>query len=307
MQDHMERFRETFFEEAAEHLANMESALLGLEHSPGDQELLNGIFRCAHSIKGASGTFGLNEVARFTHSLENLLDRMRDGTLAASPDRLDLLLRSSDILRGLLKSARHGEQAPPGVEDVLTELNGILGNDAKTVATRPETAGPRGTSVLREHQVVFVPDRDLLRQGMDPLLLLRDLSLAGEILEVTADLSRLPPLAELEPEDCYLGWTVRFRSSQTPEQIAEVFSFVQDSSKVVVEILDGAPISAGDQPQSPPSSASSATESNGSLHVPLTKADGLIQLAIDLIRAQACLAQAAGDLALCNDALATAD
>ena len=304
MLDNMDRFRETFFEEAAEHMANMESTLLELEHSPGDRELLNNIFRCAHSIKGASGTFGLDEVARFTHSLENLLDRMRAGTLEASPERLDLLLRSSDILRGLLTSARAGEQPPPGVEDVLAELNGILGTDAKPMAPRTEAAHPQASSILHEYRVDFVPDRDLLRQGMDPLLLLRDLAKVGEILEVTPDLSRLPLLPELDPESCYLGWSIRLRSVQTAEQIAEVFMFVQDSSRVAIEVLAGATPSADDH--SPPShaSVSPAAELPAiSLHVPLAKANDLIQVAIALVGAQACLAQAASDFALRNHAI----
>jgi HPt (histidine-containing phosphotransfer) domain-containing protein len=78
-------FRETFFEECAEHLATMETALLELEKTPRDSELLNCIFRGAHSIKGASGTFGFQDVSQFTHGMESLLDRMRDGVLEATP------------------------------------------------------------------------------------------------------------------------------------------------------------------------------------------------------------------------------
>ncbi|MHB8972978.1 MAG: Hpt domain-containing protein [Pirellulaceae bacterium] len=299
MLDNMDRFRETFFEEAAEHLANMESALLELEHSSGDQELLNNIFRCAHSIKGASGTFGLDEIARFTHSLENLLDRMRAGTLESSPERLDLLLRSSDILRGLLASARSGSPSPPGVEHVLAELNGILGHEAKPVPTRTETAYSQMPATPQEYRVIFVPDRDLLRQGMDPLLLLRDVSQAGEILDIVADLSRLPPLSELDPESCYLGWSVRLMSAQSPEQIAEVFMFVQDNCRVAVEVLTDATPAAGDCPPPPPTSDFTVAESPAvSLRVPLAKADDLIEVAMALIHAQAFLMQAASDFAL---------
>ena len=303
MQDNMERFLETFFEEAAEHLVNMESALLGLEHSPGDQELLNSIFRCAHSIKGASGTFGLCEVARFTHSLENLLDRMRDGTVEASPERLDLLMRSTDVLRGLIESSKSGAQAPPGVEEVLTELNDMLGHDAIPVAASEKPTGPRIPPGVYEYRVVFVPDRDLLRQGMDPLLLLRDLSLAGDVLEVTADLSRLPRLSELEPEDCYLGWSVRLKSSRTPEQIADVFSFVQDSSQVIVEVQAKTAVYEGDLSSRTHMSVRPATDlPEAPLHIPLNKANELIKAAIELVRAQTRVAYAASDFVQCQQA-----
>ena len=299
MQNNMDRFRETFFEEAAEHVLNMESAILAMENTPGDRDLLNTIFRGAHSIKGASGTFGLNEVARFTHSLENLLDKMRAGVIDSSPERLDLLLRSMDVLRGLLASAMGKPEPPRGVEQVLAELNGILGQEAKPVATRTEAACPQASSTLREYRVGFVPDRDLLRQGMDPLLLLRDLSQIGEILEVTADLSRLPLLSELDPESCYLGWSIRLRSVQTSEQINEVFMFVQDSSQVVIEGLAGETPSGHDLPAISQCAVGPVVESPSvSLHVPLAKANELIQLAVALVRAHARLAQAAGDFAL---------
>ncbi len=84
MQIDLNRFRAAFFEEADEHLTNMEAALLQLESSQHDPEILNTIFRAAHSIKGASSTFGIDQVARFTHVLENLLDRMRDGEIFAT-------------------------------------------------------------------------------------------------------------------------------------------------------------------------------------------------------------------------------
>ena len=73
----LSRFKETFFQEAAEHVNNMETLLLGLGDAPADPEVLNSIFRAAHSIKGGSGTFGFDDVMRFTHRLEELLDGMR--------------------------------------------------------------------------------------------------------------------------------------------------------------------------------------------------------------------------------------
>src|ERR1019366_7043980 len=75
----LSRFRETFFQEAAEHLDTMEAALLSLRAGQSDCETLNAIFRCAHSIKAGAATFGFEATTRFTHVLESLLDRMRNG------------------------------------------------------------------------------------------------------------------------------------------------------------------------------------------------------------------------------------
>jgi two-component system chemotaxis sensor kinase CheA len=276
----------------------MESALLGLEHSPEDQELLNNIFRSAHSIKGASGTFGLDEVARFTHSLENLLDRMRGGIVKASPERLDLLLRSSDMLRDLLACAKTGVKAPREVEDVLAELNDILGQEAEPAAKPLGDACRPVSSTQHAYRVTFVPNRDILRQGMDPLLLLRDLSQRGELLETKADLSRLPALPDLDPESCYLGWTVCLLAAQSPEQIADVFSFVQDSSRVSIEIEHENRAGTTDLPGTLETNAEKpAAFPQVRLHVPLAKAADLIHLATDLVRAQASLIRTAGECA----------
>lgn len=136
------QFRETFFEEAAEHLATMEEALLRLESAPQDEELLNSIFRCAHSIKGGSGTFGLTEVARFTHALESLLDRMRDGAIRATPALISLLLKASDVLTGLVASARTGEAPPGQMAEVLEGLKQVLNTPAEAPAQAPPAAVP---------------------------------------------------------------------------------------------------------------------------------------------------------------------
>ena len=104
----LNQFRETFFEESRRTPGHHGGRRCSrLESAPQDEELLNSIFRCAHSIKGGSGTFGLTEVARFTHSLESLLDRMRDGAIQATPPLISLLLKASDVLTGLVASRPH--------------------------------------------------------------------------------------------------------------------------------------------------------------------------------------------------------
>src|SRR5208337_4368327 len=117
----LNRFRDTFFQEAAEHVNNMEAALLGLGEAQADPEVLNSIFRAAHSIKGGSGTFGFDDVMRFTHRLEELLDGMREGKSEASPARIELLLRACDMLRTLLAAAESGSIAPLEAATLLEE------------------------------------------------------------------------------------------------------------------------------------------------------------------------------------------
>ena len=165
MEFDISRFRETFFQEADEHLAAMESGLLQLEGNP-DPELLNGIFRGAHSIKGASGTFGFEDVARFAHGMEGPLERMRSGAVAPSASRIGLLLESLDTLRLLLDGARNGAEAPP---ETATATQSLF------VAQRAGEYQPGAPAPVRvddrppaRWSVRFAPAPEILRQGMDP-------------------------------------------------------------------------------------------------------------------------------------------
>lgn len=101
----LSQFYQIFFEEAGENLDQMEQMLLDLDLTSADDEELNGIFRCAHSIKGGSATFGFADVAELTHQMESLLDRLRRHELQPIPAMVDVLLESADASRSLL--ARH--------------------------------------------------------------------------------------------------------------------------------------------------------------------------------------------------------
>src|SRR5260370_279168 len=100
----MEEILQLFFEESFEGLDTMESGLLTLDNS-ADRETINTIFRAAHSIKGGAGTFGFMEISGFTHSVETLLDEMRNGTRGITPDALQVLLQSVDVIREMVRSA----------------------------------------------------------------------------------------------------------------------------------------------------------------------------------------------------------
>ena len=93
------QFHDAFYEESAEAIGQMENALLRLDAGTPDPDLINTIFRVAHSIKGGAATFGFNEISSFTHTLETLLDELRAQRVKVTPALSDLLLRSIDIMR----------------------------------------------------------------------------------------------------------------------------------------------------------------------------------------------------------------
>ena len=234
----LSQFRDTFFQEASEHVNNMEASLLGLGDAPADPEVLNSIFRGAHSIKGGSGTFGFDDVTRFTHRLEELLDRMRAGKVNASPARIELLLRACDMLRTLLAAAEKGGIAPPEAATLIEDL-AVAQRDGDFVAEAPSrmrTWDPKiklgGQTAYSIH---FVPSPDILREGMDPLLVLRELAELGTVEKITADLTNLPALSELQPDNCYLSWTIQITSEREREEIEDVFAFVENGAHITIE------------------------------------------------------------------------
>jgi two-component system, chemotaxis family, sensor kinase CheA len=315
MADEYDQFRDLFFEEAAEHIEAMEGALLRLEGHADDPELLHRIFRGAHSIKGGSGMLGFGDLGHFTHLLESLLDRMRAGTVAVVPELIDLLLRATDALKALLAAAKADLPVSITTEQVLRELEQLRDAHAPGTAPRPRLASGTSASVVR-YQVRFVPGADLFCQGIDPLLLLRNLGALGEVVTVQADLSRLPALERMDPESCYLAWTVQIRTEKTPDDINEVFAFVLDNSEVTIIELDRVEVPAVEAPVTdvedrdpriadphvPLASSLSAgvglqsgaeSQEISSLRVSTEKIDKLINLVGELVITQSKLTQAA--------------
>ncbi len=268
------QFHEAFFEESFEALDSMETALLKLDIGSPDTELINTIFRVAHSIKGGSATFGFSEIASFTHSLETLLDELRSGGMAVTVALSDVLLKSVDVLRAMLRAvqakqpidsqrvsdlqfdlevaiAKKGEVAaapagvaengavPPAVPDGGAVSRGACGfaDGSQGDPDIPSERSPRESARPR-WRLHFHPYRELLARGNDPLRMLRELAALGE-LEVRVDAQMLPPLADVNPQDCYLAWTLELAGEVTEEAIRQVFEWAEGDCDLKIERLGG--------------------------------------------------------------------
>src|SRR5690349_15297919 len=140
------QFHDAFFEESFEALDSMEAALLKLDLGAPDSELINTIFRVAHSIKGGSATFGFSEIASFTHSLETLLDELRSNKLQVTPPTLDLLLKSVDAMRDMLRAVQTKTTIDSQrVADLQFDTEQILARKSAAAEAAP-AAVPNGAS-----------------------------------------------------------------------------------------------------------------------------------------------------------------
>ena len=173
----MRRFHQTFFEESFDGLDIMETELLKLDIGATDIDVINTIFRAAHSIKGGSGTFGFNNVAEFTHVAETLLDEMRDGARPVTQNAVDILLRSVDIIRVMLTALRdEGEMDVAQVAVVKAELNALLGGEEEPEACTATTANEQNNTASAGWKIKFKPYIEMLRTGNDPVRMLHALA-----------------------------------------------------------------------------------------------------------------------------------
>ncbi|WPB57794.1 chemotaxis protein CheW [Xylophilus sp. GOD-11R] len=136
----LSQFYEIFFEEAGENLDQMEQMLLSLDLASADDEELNGIFRCAHSIKGGAATFGFSDVAELTHHMESLLDKLRRHELQPAPAMVDVLLESADASRNLLARHQSGDTGEAADTSALVRRIAALAAGEVPVASAPAPA-----------------------------------------------------------------------------------------------------------------------------------------------------------------------
>ncbi len=218
------QFHDAFFEESFEALDAMETALLKLDVAAPDPEIIHTIFRVAHSIKGGSATFGFSEIASFTHSLETLLDELRARRLAVSVAISDLLLRSIDVIREMLRGVQRKLPVDAQrITDLQFELECAIAQKNSSEASPAASPAPvRGGP--RHWRIAFRPYPQFFARGNDPLRMLRELAALGR-LEVKADLARLPPFTELDPQACHLAWDMELTGDAGEEAIREVFDW----------------------------------------------------------------------------------
>jgi two-component system chemotaxis sensor kinase CheA len=308
----MAEIAKVFFQECREGLDVMEAGLLSLDAS-ADLENINTIFRAAHSIKGGAATFGFSAVAQFTHGVETLLDEMRNAARPVTEDAVQVLLKSCDCLREMMA----GIEAEKPLDSAKTtavneEIKRILA-DASGPARFPvpEATPPAESSKsdLSGWSIRFEPVLDLLRLRNEPTRMFAELERLGEI-RVKADLSRLPDLEAIDPEACYLSWTIEIDGDIPQQQLNDIFDWVDARCKLeytprlkpaaeaaetavqavqavqAVEVQAAAPIakaaaSAGTTPK--------AGGEAGSIRVATEKLDAIINLVGELLITQSML------------------
>ncbi|QFU20590.1 chemotaxis protein CheA [Shewanella eurypsychrophilus] len=230
MEIDLSQFSQVFFEESLEGLDAMESELLNLDVNNPDDEAINTIFRAAHSIKGGSATFGFNQVAKYTHLLETLLDEIRDGRRQMTSEHQDMLLLSVDLLRNMFDALmRKIDFNDPLLEQLEKQFTLEIekGNKPSRETEPVDDVVTEESSSLTRWTIDFQAGIDILRCGNDPALMFNELRQLGELTVNLAECNS-PDFEDIDPEACYLSWQLELITEQPLKRLEEVFEWVED-------------------------------------------------------------------------------
>ncbi|MFD1881471.1 chemotaxis protein CheA [Paracoccus pacificus] len=290
--DPMAQIRAGFFGECEELLETLHDALTTLEARTGDAETINVAFRAIHSIKGGAGAFGLQALTAFAHGFESVMDALRSGRLAPSPQTVGLLFRASDALQDHVAAARDGLPPPEAGAAVLSLLEGLAGGPTDGSAQpeivfapvsvdldfatpdaqgKPEAmgqpeamegAGPQAAGCEPPVWLIeYTPHHRLFASANEPLIQLRALAALGAVAVVL----HAPPEISIDDaavETPCLSWTIRLTARVTEAEIRAVFAFVADLCDLRILRETPARQPAPDMPADMPASERTAATSD---------------------------------------------
>ena len=236
-----DKHNEVFLEEAAELLAELETALLELEETPNDKDLIGRIFRAMHTIKGSGSMFGFDKVAKFTHEIETVFDLVRNDKMPVSKELINLTLSARDQIKTMLAAA---DGVDPQTEvknaSIVAALKKLTPGaaPAHTTAAAPEASQQEASHEgIATYRIEFRPSKDMFRTGSNPVLLVQELCSLGESTVVVLT-DAIPFIEDFDPESCYTAWNILLTTDRGLNAVKDVFLFAQDNAELKIELAD---------------------------------------------------------------------
>lgn len=239
----LDQQKEIFKEEALELLTDLESALLELEESPDDAELVAKVFRTMHTVKGSGAMFGFEAIAEFTHQVETVFDHVRNGRVQVTRELVNLSLAARDHILALLRASEdEGDvDAEEGARLVAAFQQFLPGaapaaEPAPAASTAPTAqASPRST--LDIYRIRLVLPSDIVCRGTRPDNLLAELAELGNCRAIIQN-QELPTLDLLDPTSCEVHWELILTTDRGIDAIRDVFIFIEDDIELQIELID---------------------------------------------------------------------
>jgi two-component system chemotaxis sensor kinase CheA len=250
MADPKDVHKETFREEAYELIGELEEALLRLEEDKQNQEIISRIFRALHTIKGSGSMFGFDDIAFFTHNIENAYELVRNGDIEITKEIIDLTLKAKDYIHLMLDASTTGEFYDDAEgEQIIETLKTFFPIREEPEEAPAEEEVPHieaeplqaPSEYEKTYRISFSPEPEIFMTGVNPAILINDLRAMGRHY-VAAHVSKIPDLDKIDPEKCYTHWVIILTTAQDLNAIKDVFLFVEDMSEIKVDVIDEAGI-----------------------------------------------------------------
>lgn len=250
----LSQFYQVFFEEAGENLDRMEAQLLEIDIEAADDEELNSIFRCAHSVKGGAATFGFADVAELTHQMETLLDKLRRHELTPTAAMVDVLLQSGDALRAQL--ARHQGAGGDAIDtsELLVSISAMSSGQAPAKQAAPAAAKPVVANADEQMAAEAATPKPVVAGGATPARELevrvgplKDPSQANSLVELFKEITDLGTIEAIDGGQPSDGMR-RFRivTTSSDNDLLDLFTFhVARDEVVLLPVSDGYGFHAG--------------------------------------------------------------
>lgn len=257
-----DEFISIFLSEAKEIVEGLENDLVLLEDNKSDEDLLNKIFRSAHTLKSSAGTVGFTTMSELNHVAENLLEKVRSGKLDVTPQMITVLLEFLDTVKLMLQNIVDGKSETEGVNNIdslKAKIKAIAdGNDPSTVSSTPAPKAaaapePKKEEPKKEEEAPKAEKEEpeavksgsnsfhidmgfkntIFDNGIDPLMFLNDLRAIGTISNLKIECNSLPSILNLEdPYVCYTQFSLDFDTDASEEQVQNIFLFVIDDNDI---------------------------------------------------------------------------
>ncbi|MCT4578744.1 chemotaxis protein CheA [Donghicola sp.] len=226
--------QEIFRQEAEALMEALQEGLLVLKDTPDDLEVVAGVFRALHTIKGTGAMFGFSRLASFVHNFEAAFEAVRSGNAVVTPELINVALTAYDLIADLLEG---GEPDPSRDAELTAALSAATsGEAAPAVAAASVADAAAAPAEIKEWDLRFRLPQDFMEIGGNPIAMLDELrEVGGETTMVRPLTDRLPRIAEMDARAIYTGWQVILPGTLKESVIRDVFMFHEDQMELSLD------------------------------------------------------------------------
>ncbi|HLO58890.1 MAG TPA: chemotaxis protein CheA [Bacteroidales bacterium] len=237
----LNKFRDDFIDEVNGLLDQLEKDLLDLENSPSDRELIESAFRVMHTIKGASNMFGFQVIGDFSHKMESLYQKVKEGKLIFNKTIFDITFESVDHLRKLLNNKEYYDGWDDKHKNLLSSINSMANDESQQHGEIPNAVPEKSSEACCNWHILLCTSEAIMLQGVKLVNIFRELSTLGK-----CEISKIDCMSTSDSDT----WSIFLQTMATEKDIREVFLFVEEDCTIVnlnqsgpprLKIADGHP------------------------------------------------------------------